>query len=126
LKCSSRVIIPGPLYGAPKHQALVDSDFVVLPSRYESFGISVVEANFCGRPVLASNVGGLRDLVVEGKTGFLFKAGDVDELAGRLEELLDRSEDLEQIGKSAKKFAMSRYSAHAVGDSLMPIYSYAK
>src|SRR6267143_1346987 len=126
LNFASRVIMPGPLYGAPKYQALVDSDFVVLPSRYESFGISVIEANLCGKPVLASNVGGLRDLVIEGKTGFLFKVGDVDELACRLEELLDRSEDLEQIGKSARKFALSRYSAYANGDSLVSIYSHAK
>ena len=122
-KCSSRIVVTGALYGSAKIEALAAADFLVVPSRYESFGIVVLEAFFCGKPVVASNIGGLRDLVADRETGFLFRVGDVDQLANLVEELLNKPEERQRMGENARQFALDHYSARAVGDMVMSIYS---
>lgn len=119
---SAHAVLTGPLYGSSKIQALVDSDLVVVPSYYESFGITVIEAYFCRKPVVASNVGGLRDLVINGKNGFLFSRGKIDELVNVLEEALGKSKDLEQMGEYGQKFANDYYSFRAVENSILSLY----
>ena len=62
-------------------------DVAVLPSLEEAFGLAAAEAMACGVPVVASRVGGLPEVVVEGETGFLVAAGDAEALRARLREL---------------------------------------
>src|SRR5207245_6447022 len=110
-------------YGSSKVQALVDSDIVVVPFYYVSVGITAVEASFCGKPVVAANVGGLREVVIDGKNGFLCRKGNVDELAEVLEKAFGRWRELKQMGEYGQKFAISRYSALSVGNSIVSVYS---
>ena len=65
------------------------ADVCVLPSYYESFGFAALEASACGKPVIASEVGGLRTIVNHGRTGFLVPPKRMDLIAERLCELLD-------------------------------------
>lgn len=65
LQLRERVTVIGPVYGADKIQALVDADFVVLPSRYESFGNIAAEAIACGTPVLVTNQCGIAPLITD-------------------------------------------------------------
>jgi L-malate glycosyltransferase len=70
----------GSLYGA--------SDVFLLPSESESFGLAALEAMACGVPVVASDVGGIPDVVVDGETGFLAPVGDVAAMAEATRRLL--------------------------------------
>jgi glycosyltransferase involved in cell wall biosynthesis len=61
---------------------------VVNPSSKEGWGVTVIESNACGTPVIASDVPGLKDAVVDGKTGLLVTYGDVEAFAERIVEVL--------------------------------------
>jgi len=69
-KLENKVLFLGPLYGRDKLEAYVDADVYVLPSRYETFPISVLEAAVCGTPVVITDRCGIVD-IVEGKLGYV-------------------------------------------------------
>jgi glycosyltransferase involved in cell wall biosynthesis len=75
---------------------------VACPSRREGFGVVCAEAMAHGRPVVASAVGGLRDLVVDGETGLLVAPGDVAALRAALERLLADAELRRRLGSAAR------------------------
>jgi glycosyltransferase involved in cell wall biosynthesis len=81
--------------------ALDDSTLLVLPSRSEGMGRVVVEAFCRGRAVVASHVGGIPDLVVDGKNGLLVEPGDLDGLADALVRVLSDRELAERLGAGA-------------------------
>jgi len=74
--------------GREKTEILQKASVLLYTSPKEGWGLSVVEANLCGTPVVASNSPGLRESVVDGKTGFLVPHGDVSSLADRIDRLL--------------------------------------
>jgi glycosyltransferase involved in cell wall biosynthesis len=75
------------------------------PSPKEGWGLTVVEANACGTPVVASRSPGLRDSVRDGETGYLVKHGDEAELADRVVGLLTDSEVREKMSAAAVQWA---------------------
>jgi D-inositol-3-phosphate glycosyltransferase len=81
------------------------ADVCVLPSHYESFGLAALEAAACGRPVVASEVGGLPAIVLNGSTGFLVPPKQSARMAERLCELLDDDILRSRMGTAARTHA---------------------
>jgi glycosyltransferase involved in cell wall biosynthesis len=88
LGIADRVDFTGFVSESEKIAVLRKAHVVVNPSSKEGWGVTVTEANACGTPVVASNVPGLRDAVVDGRTGFLVKYGDIAGFAARISEIL--------------------------------------
>lgn len=81
------------------------AEVVVMPSHYESFGMVALEAMACGKPVIASRVGGLAYLIKEGETGYFVPSQDADALAEKL-RLLFIDDDLRaRLGAQAAEYA---------------------
>jgi glycosyltransferase involved in cell wall biosynthesis len=99
---------------------------VVFPSEwYETFGRIVAEAFACGVPVIASRLGVMEDLIVEGSTGLLFGPGQAEELAGKLTFVWDHPEKSERMGAEARREYEAKYTAERNYELLMEIYQQA-
>jgi glycosyltransferase involved in cell wall biosynthesis len=94
---------------------------VACPSFREGFGVVCAEAMAHGRPVVASAVGGLRDLVADGETGFLVPPGDVSALREALERLLGDPELRKRMGAAGRERAR-RFSWDAATDATLAAY----
>lgn len=77
----------------------------VNPSSMEGWGITNIEANACGTPVIGADVPGIRDSVSVGKSGFLYPHGDADALAGLLRKLISEETERSALSESSKLWA---------------------
>lgn len=83
-----RVDFLGKVGNKEKIRLLTEAWAVIQPSQIEGWGITVIEANACGTPVIASRVNGLRDSVVDGKTGILVESGNIELFARAMKRLI--------------------------------------
>jgi glycosyltransferase involved in cell wall biosynthesis len=115
LDAMANVIAPGPLPHPLAIEALRRSTFAVAPSIWpEPFGIVALEAGAAGKPVLASAVGGLRDVVIDGETGRLLPIGDVNALREAMAGAFADPEERERMGSAAARRVREVFSAAAV------------
>jgi glycosyltransferase involved in cell wall biosynthesis len=101
---------------------LQDADVFVLASLSEGMPVSVLEAMAVGLPVVASAVGGLEEVVVDGKTGFLTPPGDAAALAARLGQLVDDRSLRSAMGKAGRARAEKYFSLPAWRDAHFTLY----
>ena len=99
---------------------------VACPSRREGFGVACVEAMAHGRPVVASAVGGLLDLVVDGETGLLVPPREPERLRAALRTLIDDPELRQRLGFAARKRAKMLFGWKGVTASLVTAYEQAR
>ncbi len=104
----------GPFYAA--------FDALVLPSGNEGTPVSAIEALAAGRPVVATRVGGVPDVVRDGEDGFLVDAGATDELADRLARLARDPELREQMGRRGRERVLPRYAVDRLVDDVDQLY----
>jgi glycosyltransferase involved in cell wall biosynthesis len=94
----------------------------VLPSRREGLPKSLLEAAACGRPMIATDVPGCREIVVPGETGLLVAYDDPPALARAIESLAAAPELRARYGAAARRLAVARFSAEAIGRQTVDLY----
>lgn len=100
--------------------------FVVIPSEcYENNPRSVLESFALGKPVIGSRIGGIPELVIDGETGFTFKAGDVEDLRDKIEYLLDNTDKIGILGRNARKLVEEKFNPNNHYNKLLNIYNKA-
>lgn len=100
-------------------------DVFCFPSLRESFGFSVLEAFASGLPVIASNIGELRFLIEEGKTGFLCQPAKPTEIASKINYLIENREILAQMSNQAKKISSKDFSLERMSHDTISVYEQA-
>ena len=124
LGLSGRVIFCGrvPQDELPAHYAL--SDLLVLPSvtMGEAFGIVLLEAMACAKPAIATNLPGVRTVVIDGENGLIVPPNDVEKLADALRSLLSDPERRRRMGENGRAKVEARYSWERIGRALVEVY----
>ncbi len=119
----TNVEFAGHMPGAELGRAIARSRFTVLPSHaYETLGKTILESYAEGRAVVATDLGSRRELVHEGKTGLLYRTGDVDQLASVIRFLSSQPELAEKMGRSGWERARKEYAPEAHYEALMGLY----
>jgi len=118
----NNVIFTGQLGDLERIHAYLDADVVVIPSKYEMFPMTALEAYACGKPVVASKVGGVKDLVVEKVTGLLVEQGNVNQLAYSLLFLLNNVDRANEMGLRGKCFVRENFSIEKIVYRLEQLY----
>ena len=97
-------------------------DIVAVPSLAEGLGIAALEAMARGIPVVATHVGGLSEIIVDGQTGFLVPAKDPQALAERISQLANDRELREKMGLAARDRAAERFSIERESQAIQSAY----
>ena len=119
---SDRVVWTGAIDPEEVIRILGESDLLVLPSRYEPQGRVVLEAMSIGRPFVASRVGGIQDMVRNGKEGILVDINDVQEVSRQIRALLQDPEKAETMGINGRRTVHQFYSWETIGEEIIAVY----
>ncbi len=117
---SSHVTFLGTRLDVPR--ILQRSTLLVLPSEAEGLGRVILEAMAAGKPVVASRVGGIPEMVVHGETGFLVAPGDANALGERMLELLADRERAAALGRAGRRRMEQQFSLAAMMKGTLAIY----
>ena len=120
---AKRVTFAGPLGLAEKLEAFVDADVCVVPSRSEIFGMVILEALACRRPVLLSSSCGLKTELADQEGVQVFESGDTHDLADKLKLILARSYSTESLS-AVRRFVLKNFSSEAVAAKAESIYAH--
>lgn len=101
-------LFTGYLHGEELQRGYASADLFVFPSATDTFGNVVLEAQASGLPVIVSNAGGPRELMVEGETGAVFQAGSKDDLIAAISRLTASRRLLAEMGEKARTFTLQK------------------
>jgi glycosyltransferase involved in cell wall biosynthesis len=102
--------------------AMAAADLVVVPSRFEGFGLTALEAMALGRPVVATTAGGLPEVIEHGVSGWLVAPAEPQALAAAISSLLDNAALRTSLGSAAKERANDHFALPAIARRLCDIY----
>jgi starch synthase len=97
----------------------------VCPSIYEPFGLINLEAMACSTPVVASRVGGIPEVVVDGETGLLVEPGDPAALAAALRRVLDDPARAARMGETGRRRVEAHFSWDRIAERTLEVYQQA-
>jgi glycosyltransferase involved in cell wall biosynthesis len=110
LGLSASIRLAGPLEGEAKWRAFAEADVFCFPSHVDNFPLVEIEAMMMGLPIVASDWGGMKDLVVEGETGFRAPRGDAAAFADKLDRLLNDPALRIRMGEAGRARYLQEYT----------------
>ena len=123
LGISHAVVVPGWVSGRTKQELLDEADLFLMPSHFEALGMSILEAMAARIPVLATDVGGIPDLIDNNVHGILVPKKNPGALAAAFIELCETPDVRERLADSAYTMVCSRYASAQVMSQLEDLYS---
>jgi glycosyltransferase involved in cell wall biosynthesis len=121
LGVADRVSYIGKLSRSELVNEFAAADFLVLPSRFEPFGVVILEAMAAGLPVIASRVGGIPEIVADGRTGLLVEPDNPDALAESF-ELLSQDESLRRSMGRAARERVEEYAWDSIVPRILSVF----
>jgi glycosyltransferase involved in cell wall biosynthesis len=118
----SYIIFSEPVFGDKKLKVFQEADIYVLPSYHEGMPISIIEAMGAGLAIIATNVGGIPDLIEDGRTGLLVPPGDVDKLANALIKLITEPDLRLEMGLAGRSKAIMNNDIEKYAIDLFAVY----
>jgi len=112
--------IPGKVDDKEKYYS--EADIFVLPSYYEGIPVSILEAASYALPIIATSVGGIPEVIKDGKNGLLFEPGDVEDLSGLILKLIDSPNERKRMGKQAYDLVNEKFNINLISQQLESIY----
>jgi glycosyltransferase involved in cell wall biosynthesis len=100
-----------------KWRLIAQADIVVIPSRFESFGLVAVEAMMFGKPVISTTAGGIPEVVEDGVTGILIPPGDALALAKAMRRLIDDADLRARMGAAGRERYLAKFTDTAMADA---------
>ena len=100
-----------------------NSDVFVMTSNYEPFGMTAAEAGVVGKPIIVSKIGGLIEIIEDGKSGFHFETGNYKELSNIFEKLFQNQQLREELGINVKNRIVEKFSPKIIATEVVKIYS---
>ena len=121
LEISDKVLFTGPLYGREKLKAYLDADVYVLPSAYETFPITVLEACACGIPIVVTDRCGIAD-VIDGQAGLVVPY-EKEQLQHTLRHMLEDDKMRERFSKKGKLLVREKFDWEKIAEQVERVYS---
>ena len=101
---------------------LNEADVFIICTKHETLSISLLEAAFAELPLVATNVGGIPEIINDGQNGYLVENLNVNEFAKKLTELIDNSDLRKEFGKKAKKTIENKFSRDSILKRIDDVY----
>ena len=119
LGITDEVLLTGPLYKKAKLEAYVDADAYVLPSSYDTFPLTVIEACACGAPTIVTNRCGIADAIRE--VGYVADY-DINQLQSAMRDVVTNAALRERMGRGGARMVRERYNIEKIIDDLERLY----
>jgi len=120
----SNVVFTGYRKGQDLKRDIQNATATITPSQwYENNPRTIIESFALGKPVIGARIGGIPELVIDGKTGYTFAPGNSRDLCNKIKSLLDSPDKIEQMGRNARVLVEKKYNTELHYKCLMKIYN---
>lgn len=122
LKLEKNIQLLGYIESSEVYELIKQHHFMVMPSLKEGFGVAAVEACACARPIVATNVGGIPEIVTDGHNGYLVNPNSVQELADGMLKMISDRERMIEMGRNGYEIAKQKFDWEKSVDQMCALY----
>ncbi len=122
LQLEKNIQMVGRIKSSEINDYILKHHFMVMPSLQEGFGVAAVEAFACCRPVIATNVGGIPEIVTNGQNGYMVDPNNVQQLANVMIKMISEKECIAKMGLNGYEVAKEKYDWEKCVDKMVAVY----